>query len=201
MKKTKFFYEGLLQIIFIVTVLLLPSCGQSQKSNDSKDVAEERNEAQFDNNKQENDAEFLVDAAENNLKQIQLGQLAQQKGTSPHVKELGKMLEDAHTKSQRELSDLAASKTITIPTSATEDVKDAYKDLNEKSGNDFDKAYADLMVNRHKDAIDIFEKASNDSYDVDVKNWAMATLPGLRKHLEASIECKDKCNDNYSLNK
>jgi putative membrane protein len=53
------------------------------------------------------------------MAQIQLGQLAQQRGQTTHVKELGKKMEDAYTKSQRDLTALANSKRITIPTSQT----------------------------------------------------------------------------------
>lgn len=194
MKKTSYIKEALLQVTFVTTIFLIASCGYSQKTKDTKVVAEEQNEAKFDNNKQEKDAQFLVNAAEINLEEIQLGQLAQQKGGTMHVKELGKMMEDAHTKSLNDLRALATSKMITIPTSPTENAQEAYKKLNEKSGNDFDKAYADMMVSEHKDAIAAFEKASTDGNDSDIKNWATVSLPNLRTHLDQSIDCQEKCD-------
>lgn len=194
MKKTSFFKETLLLTAFVTTIFLLlfASCSNRQKTEITNDDAREHNEARFDNNNQEKDAQFIVEAAEINLKQIQLGQLAQQKGTTTHIKELGKMIEDAHTKSQRELTALAKRKSITIPTSPSDAAQDAYTKLDENSGNDFDIAYADKMVLRHKNAIDTFEKASNDSYDTDIKNWAIAALPDLRTHLNHSIDSQRK---------
>lgn len=185
----------LLKVTFVITILLIASCNNNKNPEDPKVVAEERNDDKFDNKRQVKDVQFLVNAAETNLEEIQLGRLAQQKGSLVHVKELGKMMEDAHTKSQRELAALADRKTIAIPTSLTDDTKDAYEKLNEKTGNDFDKAYADLMVSRHKDAIDTYEKVYSDASDSDIKNWARASLPDLRKHLEHSIECKRKCDE------
>ena len=195
MKKTSYIKTALLQVTFVTGILLITSCGFNQNSDDTKDVAEEHNEAIFDDNDQENDAQFLVNAAENNLEQIQLGQLAQQKGSTTQVKELGKMMEDAHTKSQNDLTALAQRKSIIIPTSATDDTRDTYEDLNEKTGVDFDEAYADKMVNQHEDAIEIFETATTDSYDADIKNWAIATLPELRTNLNHSIECQKKTDE------
>jgi putative membrane protein len=195
MKKRFNIIEALLLVTFVTSVILLASCGNSQKPKDTRDVAVERNEAKFEN-KLIDDAKFLVDASENNLKQIQLGQLAQQKGSTAQVKELGKMMEDTHTKSQRDLTALANRKTITIPTSPTNDVRDAYNDLNKKSGVDFNKAYTDLMVNSHKDAIATFEKASTDSYDIDVKKWATASLSDLRAHLVQSVDYQDRIRNN-----
>jgi putative membrane protein len=195
MKRTNYLKGLLLQTTLLAIVLIFASCSNTQKPTDTKEVAEDQNEANLDTNKQENDAEFLVDAAEVNLEEIQLGQLAQQKGTSTHVKELGKMMEDAHTKSLNDLTVLAKSKMIAIPTTPTEDSKEAFNKLNEKSGIDFDKAYSDLMVNEHKDVIAAFEKASTDANDLDVKNWATVSLPDLRKHLDESIACQEKCNN------
>ena len=194
MKTHTFIRKTMLHSILVAFILLVASCGYNQKPEDTKFVAEEHNEAKFDNNKQENDAQFLVNAAEINLEEIQLGQLAQQLGRTSQVKELGKMMVDAHTKSLSDLTALAKSKMITIPTSSTNDAKDAYKKLNDKSGNDFDKAYADMMVSEHKDAISTFEKASTDSNDQDIKNWATSSLSGLRAHLDHSIDCQKKCN-------
>lgn len=194
MKKINYIKEALLAVTFVVMVLIIASCSNNQKPKDTKDVAEERNEAKFDNNKEEKDAQFLVNAAEINLEEIQLGQLAQQNGRTTHVKELGKMMEDAHTKSLNDLTALAKIKMITIPTSPTENAQEAYKKLNEKSGNDFDKAYADMMVSEHKDAIATFDKVSTNGNDADIKNWATVSLDDLRKNLDQSIDCQKKCN-------
>lgn len=200
MKKLTFLKGTLISATLVASILLVASCGSSQKPEDAKDVAEEQNEDMFDNNKQEEDAQFLVNAAEINLEGIQLGQLAQQKGGTAEVKELGKMVEDVHTKSLNDLKRLANSKMITIPTSPTDDAKDAYETLNEKSGNDFDKAYADMMVSEHEDAIDVFEEASTESYDADIKNWATVSLANLRTHLNHSIDLQKKSDELFSKN-
>lgn len=188
MKKINYFKKTLLQVTFVGTILLIASCNFSQKPMDTKEVAEERNEEVFDSNKQERDAQFIVNAAEINMEQIQLGQLAQQRGSTAHVKELGKRMEDAYTKSQRDLAALANSKRITIPTSPTDNVRDAYEDLNDKSADDFDEAYTDMVVSRHEDAIKTFEDVTSDRYDTDVNNWAIATLPDLRTNLNYSLD-------------
>lgn len=195
MKTSTFVKKTKMLTSFIACIVLVASCGYDQNSEGTKDVAEERNDEKFDDSKQRQDAQFLVNAAEINLEEIQLGQLAQQKGRTTHVKELGKAMEDAHTKSQRDLTALAQRKNISIPSSPTENAKDAYETLNEESGDDFDEAYADMMVSKHKDAIDIFEDASSDSHDADIRNWATTMLPALRKHLDHSTDCQQKLED------
>lgn len=138
----------------------------------------------------EKDTEFLVKASEIIMEEIKLGKLAQEKGRMSHVKELGKKMEVDHTKSLTDLKALAKAKNISLPTSTTDDANDDYKSLDEKSGNDFDKAYIEMMVDDHKDAIELFEKASTDSDDFDIKNWALNTLPTLRIHHDHSKVCQ-----------
>ncbi len=195
MKKTSYFKKALLLATFVAFGLLIASCGNRQKSSDPRDVAQERNVAKFDSKKQEKDAQFIVNAAEINMAQIQLGQLAQQRGQASHVKEFGKKMEDAYTKSQRDLTALANTKRITIPTSPTDGVREAYEKLNEKPGSDFDKAYADMMVSRHRDAIKTFEDATTDRYDPEINDWAIATLPDLRTNLNHAIDCQRKSEE------
>jgi putative membrane protein len=188
LKKTVLFIA-----FFAGTIIGLTACNSDEKSTDTKEVAEESNEVKFDNTNTEKDARFLVNAAEINLEEIKLGQLAQQKGTMTDVKEFGKMMEQAHTKAMAETDTLAKKMLITIPASPTENALDAYKKLNNKSGTDFDKAYCKMMVNGHKDAISLFEKASTDLNNAGIKQWAADMLPGLRTHLDNAIECQKKC--------
>ena len=175
----------------IAFISSLSSCSDPSKPDDSKALAEEHNDAKFNDNKMENDAQFLVNAAEINLTEIQLGNLAAEKGIMKEVKDLGKMTADAHSKSLDELKGLAAKKSVTIPTSLTEEAQNSYKKLNDESGKDFDKEFCDMMVNEHKDAIEKFEKAAEKSSDTDIKNWANSTLPALRKHLDQAVTCQD----------
>jgi putative membrane protein len=147
--------------------------------------ANEHNEAKFDN-KAENDADFVVKAVKQNLDEIALCDLAMQRATHNEIKELAKTLNAAHTKANNELTRIAKEKSITIP--VTTDVQsDDYKSLNDKNGNDFDKAYYDKVVAMHKDAVDRYEKAAKDAQDADIRNFAAAQLPTLRAHLDRAM--------------
>ena len=194
MKKLKNLKTALIDGTLIIALAFgISSCGNNAKTEDTKEVAEDHNEAKFDDNKTEGDAEFLVNAAEINMMEIQLGELVASKAMMGEVKELGKMMVTQHTKSLAELKGLAEKKMMTIPTELTNEGKDMYEKLNKKSGMDFDKEYCDMMVNGHKDAIDKFEKASANSTDADIKEWATSSLPALRTHLDHSMTCQTNC--------
>lgn len=192
MKMNKLVKRTFFPVNFASAIFLFTSCGSDQKIVDSNAASQQHNTVKMDDKNHEDDADFLIIAAEINLEGIQLGQLAQEKGTVSHVKELGKMMEDAHTKSQKDLIALAKSKNIRIPTSSNQEAQDKYNKLNKNSGKDFDKAYADMMISCHENTIATYEKAAIDTNDVDVRNWATATLVDLRKHLEHSEACRKK---------
>ena len=170
-------------------MLTLPYCSSNAEPEDTKVVATEHNDAKFSNAK-EADAKFLVNAAEINLEEIQLGELVETKSMIPEIKDLGTTMVTGHTKALKDLQNLADGKQISLPTSITNNGQDAYKKMMNEKGNRFDKAYCDMMVNSHKDAIDKFEKASKDAYDSDIRVWAASMLPALRIHLDRAITCQ-----------
>lgn len=196
MKNIFQFKTTLLHSAFIAATLLSASaCSDNQtaqKQEDTKKVAEEHNEAKFDTRASEKDAQFLVNAAEINMEEIKLGELAQQKSAMADTKTLGKMMVDDHTKALGELTALAKKKSVSLPAAATNKAEGAYKKLNDTKANKFDKEYADMMVTGHKDAISAFEKASTECTDADIKQWATTMLSGLRSHLDHAMMCQKK---------
>ncbi|HTH56764.1 MAG TPA: DUF4142 domain-containing protein [Cyclobacteriaceae bacterium] len=136
------------------------------------------------------DSQFLVRAAEINMEEVLLGQLAQQKSKAKDVIELGQMMEEEHTRSMETLIELAREKKIIIPTMPKHSVREAYKKLNARSESEFNKAYCDMTVEGHLDALATFGKASRSAADEDIKEWATAALPALRIHLDRSRACQ-----------
>ena len=194
MKKTTLLKSALLSVAIGSMSLTATSCKQEPKAEDTKEVAEDQNEAKFDdtNEAKEDDSQYLVAAAEVDMAEIELSKLAETKSTDADVKSLAKMMIDAHTKASAALKELADKKQISLPAALTEDGKEKYEDLNKKSGKDFDQKFADLMVDGHKDAISKLEKASEKATDPEIKTWATNMLPTLQAHLQHAETLKDK---------
>lgn len=195
MKRTSLFSKVLLGAAVVTLSFGMQSCKDENKQEDPKEVAEEENEAKFDdtaNENMEDDSDFMVFAAETDIKEIELGKLAQQKSTNADIKALGKMMVDQHMAASATTKALAAKKNVSLPTALTEKGQEAYKDLNDKTGHDFDKAYADMMVDGHEKAISKMEKASEKATDADIRMWAADMLPTLRTHLEHAKMTKEK---------
>jgi putative membrane protein len=129
------------------------------------------------------DKDFVKKAAKGNLTEVELGRLAVQKAASPEVRDFGSRMIRDHSKANRELSTLAASKGVDLPKSVSlgEDVSVAH--LKMLSGKSFDDAYIKMMVDDHKEDVAAFQKAADGSQDPDVKHFASKTLPTLQSHL------------------
>jgi putative membrane protein len=136
------------------------------------------------------DATFVVNTANANMTEIQLGQLAQQKGMMKDVKDYGAMMEKDHTAAGDKLKALAAQKNITLPSSISPEMQKNVDDLQKKSGKDFDKAYISMMVDDHKKVISQFEDESKKGSDADIRAFADSTLHTLRNHLQEAEKCK-----------
>jgi putative membrane protein len=135
------------------------------------------------------DASFIVNVADAGMTEVQLGQLAQQKGMEKDVKNYGAMMEKDHTAAGDKLKAVAGSKNITVPSAVSPDMQKVIDGLQQKTGKDFDKAYINQMVDDHKKVIGMFEDESKNGSDADIKAFADSTLPTLRMHLEKAQEC------------
>lgn len=168
-----------------IVLVSLHSCKNESKQEDPKEVAEDQNEAKFDSiDSKEDDSEFLIDATEINMAEIEIGKLAQTKSNNPEVKKFGKMLVDEHTKAAAEVKAIADKRNFSLPTSITEEGKDEYDKLNKKTGTDFDKKFADMMIGGHEKAIDRFNKAAENTTDEEIKTWASNSVTALTAHLQ-----------------
>lgn len=133
-----------------------------------------------------NSSAFAMEAASGGMMEVTMGQLAQQKGSSQRVKDYGAMLVSDHSKANTELSNIAAAKSVQLPSAPEQKHQKHLDDLSKKEGADFDKAYMKMMVNDHEKDIKSFEKAAASSTDNTLKDFATRTLPVLRMHLDSA---------------
>jgi len=102
------------------------------------------------------------------------------------------MLEMDNNAALNQLKDLSGKKSINVPSEEDQDAKDNYKNLSEKSGKEFDKAWCEALVDKHKKTIDKLEDIADDNADPDLKNWAATILPKIRTHHDKLMACHDK---------
>jgi putative membrane protein len=132
------------------------------------------------------DQKFVHNAAAGGMAEVELGKLAQEKGSSEQVKSFGKRMVDDHSKANDELKMIAQKKNITLPTDLDRKDKSLRDRLSKLSGPAFDRAYMRAMLMDHRKDVNEFQHESKAGADPDVKSFAAKTLPTLEDHLKAA---------------
>lgn len=131
------------------------------------------------------DEAFLKEAAQAGAAEIEASRLAASKARHPEVKAYATAMIADHTKVSDELKALAASKNVTLPEGPSVKHKAELKLIDAGDNDKFDERYAkNFGVEAHEQTIKLFEEASREAKDADVKAWAQKTLPALKQHLE-----------------
>jgi putative membrane protein len=139
-----------------------------------------------------NQDSFWNDAAQSGMAEVMLGNLALQKSSNDEVKQFAQKMVDDHTMANNELKDLAATKSVTLPTEVTAKQKSGYDKLSAMSGDQFDKEFMKMMVKDHEKAVSLFQNQADKGTDADVKAFAAKTLPTLQGHLSMAKSINDK---------
>jgi len=134
------------------------------------------------------DHHFAMEAAEGGLAEVKLGHLAEDRGSSPAVKEFGKRMVTDHSKANDELKSVAMHDNINLPSNPSSADQAEYDRLSKLSGKQFDDEYAKMMVRDHEKDVAAFQKESTSGSNEHLKNFASQTLPTLESHLQQAQE-------------
>ena len=135
------------------------------------------------------DSNFVVKATVANQNEIIMLQEGMKLGTSKDLKAHAKMMLADHTKLQTKMEAYAKAKNY--PVMDKEKAAKELSKISDKAGNDWDKAWANRMVDDHKNCIDLFEKASGNVKDAELKAMVDNTLPTLKSHLDMVTTFRD----------
>jgi putative membrane protein len=103
------------------------------------------------------DKDFVHDVAIANMAEIDAGHLAVERATMPATKKFAQMMIDDHTAAGEKLKTVATQYNIEVPAQVDESAQKRHDKLAAKTGADFDKEYADAMVDGHQDFVDKLE--------------------------------------------
>jgi putative membrane protein len=138
------------------------------------------------------DNTFVMKAAQGGMTEVQLGQIAGDKGSSQEVKDFGSKMVTDHGKANDELKAIATSKGITIPDKLDAKHQAMVDKLNAMSGADFDHAYVKAMVAAHKKDNMLFAKEASTGQDPDIKAFAAKTDDMVKMHLSMIEDIQSK---------
>lgn len=136
------------------------------------------------NNLSSSDRQFINEAAQDGLAEVQLGQLASERAASNSVKQFGQRMVQDHTQVNNQLQQLATQKGVTLPKTLNNENQQVSQRLSKLSGAQFDREYMNHMVQAHEKDVAAFESQAQQGQDADVKAFAAQTLPALQEHLQ-----------------
>lgn len=128
------------------------------------------------------DAKFLAEAIREDVGEIQLAELAQQRGQDRGVRELGQMLEAQNTATMQDAAGLARELDVIPPTQPSVAYTRKHEALSKLSGAEFDRAFVAEVIASCEQAIAKFSAQAESGGKVAA--LAADTLPVLKEQLE-----------------
>ena len=130
------------------------------------------------------DAKFVTTAAQSGMAEVRMGQLFAEAAQTKALRDFGQKLVTDHTKANQELIQIAASKGVSAPSQPAAKHEKMLESLSKLKGAEFDRSAQQHAVMHHQEDVQLFEKASQNLKDTELKAFAAKTLPTLKEHLE-----------------
>jgi putative membrane protein len=127
---------------------------------------------------------FVMAAARGSEREVEMGELAKDKGQSIPVREFGARMVTDHGQAVRELRQLAASKGVHLSNTKTGREEPSMERLTKLSRPEFDREYANTMLKDHEKDVAEFRRMAQQARDPDLKAWVQKTLPTIEGHLQ-----------------
>jgi putative membrane protein len=132
------------------------------------------------------DSAFLQMVSSLALLQAKLGKLAEDKGSSPAVREFGKRMVSDYSKVNEEL---AAAKQAAYPAPVMlRQHRQLYDRFRGTGGSSFDKKYMAEAVNDHSLAVSLYRQESESGRVASLKQLAASMLPRAEEHRTLATE-------------
>jgi putative membrane protein len=133
------------------------------------------------------DQQFVDFAAQTDMVEANLGQLAETVASSQPVKDYGQMLVADHTKDFAQLNDVAHQANFNVSNAIDAEHNKMMIDPFQKlKGTAFDHRYIQEMIIGHSKAIAVYRKEAADAQNPALKSYAEQALPVLEKHLDGA---------------
>lgn len=129
------------------------------------------------------DRSWLIAAHQNNLAEMQSGDLAAKSGHTNAVRNVGRTLATDHEALDAKLTPVARQLGVKLPDHPNAKQRDQMKHFESLSGMKFDKGWVHAETGGHVKAIERTEHEIDDGSNSEIKKLAKSALPVLKKHL------------------
>ena len=143
--------------------------------------------------RQANDQNFVMQAAQAGMTEVELGKVAMEKSTDTDVRTFAGLMIREHGKANDELASLVQGHDIDVPSTLDEKHRKTVTELTSKTGADFDAAYAKQMIADHGEAVSLFRSAASaNDLSPALANFAYRTVPVIEEHKQMADELETK---------
>ena len=129
------------------------------------------------------DKTFIQEAGAGNLAEAEMGQLAEQKATTPAIKEFGRWMATDHGFANKWLAAISREEHENFQPALTAEQTEMKRKLEGLSGAQFDQYYVQHMVGDHEKTVPVFEKEAKEGHNPAIKTYAQYLTPVLEQHL------------------
>jgi putative membrane protein len=180
----------------VAAALCMPATAQSQSpqatNSGSKAAAQSGNMNNNGGAVTTAEQQFVTKAAQGDRAEVDLANLALQKSNNSDVKEFAQRMVDDHSKNQQDVDNLASKLSLTAPSDVSAEQRQEKDRLQGLSGDQFDRAYARLMLQDHRKDVNEFKREKQMARNSDLKQYVNQTLPVLEQHLLLAEQLNSK---------
>ncbi|OON70774.1 DUF4142 domain-containing protein [Hymenobacter sp. CRA2] len=182
------------RFLLLTLPVALLACGTGERDPvaDAKFENEQRINREDITKRQEQDADFMVEAAIRSRLVAELGQLAQRRATLPGLRNFGQQLTREQNSLGAALRNLAGQKSLTLPEGLSEDQQEELQKLAGLSGAEFDREWLSQATDQLDDAQEAFDDMGDDAYDGDIRAIAAKYAPTLKTTYEQADQLTDQ---------
>ncbi len=127
---------------------------------------------------------FVRKVLEDNVAQVQMGQLAAQKSSSDDVKQFGQKMAQIHEQLSDQLKPVAKKLGVSEPRGPSRKDKQEIAKMQALSGADFDAAFIQAMMKEQQSDLKDFNDEAKTAQDPAVQQLAKMDAPVLTQHLQ-----------------
>ncbi|MCM0675475.1 DUF4142 domain-containing protein [Micromonospora phytophila] len=138
------------------------------------------------------DTQYLQAIHQSNLFEITAGELAQQKGQNQGVKDLGERFRTDHTQLDQSVQQTATQLGVELPDEPSADQQAVLEQLNNASGEEFDRLWVTSELNGHVQSIQATQTEISQGSEQSVVQLAQTALPILQAHYDALVQLAEQ---------
>lgn len=128
--------------------------------------------------------EFVSNASQSDMYEIEAGKMAQQRSKNPDVKAFAAMMIKDHTAMSNDMKPLIAAAGQKPSPDLDQRRKGFLDNLKAAPAADFDKTYIDQQVAGHQEALDLMKGYADHGSDAGLKSGANKAIPKVQEHLD-----------------